>query len=130
MEWFFDIGVVDSSGRLATVFEIKHTHPITEKKVEWMERHGIRWFEVSADWILNRCQSPFSIAGAMIRPWTETSCAGCGEDDQRMMTEERKLGRVWCCGCIEEKSVCRHVDCVDFRTDNSEWCAIHARLLD
>lgn len=129
--YFFDIGVVNPEGRLSTVFEIKHTHPTTDDKIAWLEQHNVRWFEVSADWILSRVNSPFSIAGSILRPWRDDKCAGgCGEGDQRLATD-RKLGRWWCCSCTEEKSLCRHVDCVDFRDEKSnEWCSIHARLVD
>jgi len=132
MNYFFDVGLVDPEGRLAVAFEVKHTHPTPQAKIDWMEANGVRWFELSADWILNRCQSPFNITGAILRPWTETVCYKCGEEDLRLMSEQ-KLGRNFCISCVEEKSLCRHVDCLDFRdpeSENDEWCPIHARLID
>jgi len=129
MKWFFDIGVVDENGRLSCVFEIKHTHASTDQKIAWLEENNVKWFEVSADWILNRVRAPFDISGCILRPWdSDNSCKSCKSERKEIVTT--KLGRGLCHDCIDIKNIefCHHPDCSEVTIENTRRCAIHARL--
>lgn len=126
---YFDIGIV-SNGRLSVVFEIQHTHPSTPEKIAWLEHERVTWFEISADWILNRCSAPFSIEGAILKPWNEVKCKVCGGVEGDIFPSS-KLGRKLCSKCVTNHRFCSHPDCSDFTVDflvTSRRCKIHARL--
>lgn len=128
---YFDIGVV-SKGRLTAVFEIKHTHPSTEEKLAWLDAHEVRWFEISADWVLARCSSPYDIAGGILKPWIDSVCTKCHQELCDETTGLMKLGRRLCFDCAGPEfgvQFCGHADCVELITGaNGEWCPIHARF--
>jgi len=44
-----------------TIFEIMHKHPVTEYKKKFIEENGLKGYEISAEWIMNRVQSPFHV---------------------------------------------------------------------
>lgn len=67
MRWFFDVGIVDNEGRLCTVFEVCHSNPMTEAKIEWLNENNVKWYEISAEWIMGRVRSPFSLKDGIIR---------------------------------------------------------------
>lgn len=50
LEWLFDVGVVDPvTSKLCFVIEIRHTNPMTDEKIAWLDEQGISWLEMSAD---------------------------------------------------------------------------------
>jgi hypothetical protein len=135
---FFDIGIVGPDGKLCCVFEIKHTHPTTDEKVQWIEANGIRWFEISADWILNRCRSPFSMEGAILKPHRSyqsgsvSECVKCKQEISAARPGKSKHGRWVCDSCTFQHRVnfCTHPDCVSVWVDEeARYCAIHKRIL-
>lgn len=68
MEWFFDVGVVDPvTSQLCYVFEIVHTNPMDDAKIEWLRANNIQWIEISALWIMNRVKSPFNLHPGITR---------------------------------------------------------------
>ena len=58
----FDLVSMDSvKGRVESVFEIRHKHPVTEYKKKFIEESGLKGYEISAEWIMNKVKSPFSL---------------------------------------------------------------------
>jgi hypothetical protein len=57
----FDIAVLDSDNKIHSVFEIQHQHPITEHKKKFLVENKIKGYEISAEWIMNKVKSPFTI---------------------------------------------------------------------
>ena len=51
--YYFDIGVVDE-GRLKYAFEVEYKHPLNAKKIKFIEKHNIKTFEISAEWVMSR----------------------------------------------------------------------------
>lgn len=44
-----------------SVFEIMHKHPVTEYKKKFIEEYNLKGYEISAEWIMNKVQSPFHV---------------------------------------------------------------------
>jgi hypothetical protein len=68
--FIFDVAVFERKNelsRLNCVFEICHTHPMDEAKIQYLKTHDIKWFELSAEWIMNQVRSPFSIQQGILR---------------------------------------------------------------
>lgn len=57
----FDIAVLDSENKIHSVFEIQHQHPVTEHKKRFLLDNKIKCYEISAEWVMNKVKSPFSI---------------------------------------------------------------------
>jgi hypothetical protein len=56
----FDIGAV-YKGELYAVFEVCHTHPIDDKKKQFIINNRLTAYEISAEWIMNKVQSPYEV---------------------------------------------------------------------
>ena len=65
--FLFDVAMVGADGSLKCVFEICHTNPIEAQKIKWLTEHNVPWFEMSADWIMKQCRSPYSVAEGILR---------------------------------------------------------------
>lgn len=46
---------------LECVFEIMHKHPVTEYKKKFIKEHSLKGYEISAEWIMNKVDSPFNV---------------------------------------------------------------------
>ena len=66
-EWYFDVALIDSNGRLCYVFEIKHKHAMCDEKINWLNEHSIPWVELDADWVLERVKSPYDLTDGILR---------------------------------------------------------------
>jgi hypothetical protein len=66
-KYFFDVGVVNSDGNLYCVLEVCYKNPMNNDKIAWLKQHNIQWFEISAEWIMSQCHSPYSIQDGILR---------------------------------------------------------------
>lgn len=65
--WIFDIGIIDTHGKLCFVAEICHKNPMNDAKIAWLKLHNIQWIELNAEWIMNRIKSPFDLTEGIMR---------------------------------------------------------------
>ena len=66
-KYFFDVGLVNSKGILYCVFEVCYKHPMCDDKIRWLKEHNVIWYELSAEWIMNQCHSPYTIQDGILR---------------------------------------------------------------
>jgi len=58
----FDLIAIDpKKGCVDSVFEICHKHPVTPYKKKFIEDNGLKGYEISAEWIMNKVKSPFHV---------------------------------------------------------------------
>lgn len=50
----FDVVVMDDN-KISHIFEIKHTHAVDKKKIRFVEKRDIPMWEVSAQWVIEKC---------------------------------------------------------------------------
>lgn len=64
----FDVAVISGAdAKIVFVVEICHKNPIDAAKVAFLNNHNIRWFELSAEWVMNQVRSPFSVTDGIVR---------------------------------------------------------------
>jgi hypothetical protein len=56
----FDVAVTDHK-KLVAVIEIMHKHKMTQKKINFVKKHGIPTYEVSAQWVMEQCTIPAKV---------------------------------------------------------------------
>jgi hypothetical protein len=66
-ECVFDVGVIDTTGKLCCVVEICHTNPMNAKKIKWLTDNNVTWYEISAEWVMKQIRSPYSVAEGLYR---------------------------------------------------------------
>ena len=58
----FDLVSINPTKKsLESVFEIRHQHAVTQHKKQFIEKNGLRGYEISAEWIMNKVKSPFHV---------------------------------------------------------------------
>jgi hypothetical protein len=58
----FDLVYINPNTKsVESVFEIMHKHLVTEYKKKFIEENKLKGYEISAEWIMNKVQSPFHV---------------------------------------------------------------------